>query len=67
MSNRHNQDQYDVIQAKEEWDSMHLPRNVQQVLAKLQAKCDMLEEENAALRAENEELENFKFIYEGLS
>lgn len=45
---------------------MHLPLNVQQIVADLTAKVDRLKEENLKLRAEVDELKNYKFMYEGL-
>lgn len=66
MTSRHNQDKYDVIQAQEEWDSMHMPRKALELIAELTARVDFLAEENAQLHAQIEELSEFKYMYEGL-
>lgn len=53
-NDRSNQDRYDVIQAKEEFDSMNDPR-----IPVLQARI-------AELEAEVEELKQYKWMYEEL-
>lgn len=54
MSDRHNQDKYDVLQAQEEFASMHDPR-----IALLKARIEELE-------VEVEELRQYKWMYEEL-